>query len=117
MAGAGMAMEIVILAAGMGTRMHSAKPKPLHDLGGKPMLARIVDTARAVSPTRLQVVIGKGADQVREAFAGTDLEFVVQAEQLGTGHAAMQALPQCDPESRVVVLLGDVPLLPTDAPQ
>ena len=113
MAGAGMAMEIVILAAGMGTRMHSAKPKPLHDLGGKPMLARIVDTARAVSPTRLQVVIGKGADQVREAFAGTDLEFVVQAEQLGTGHAAMQALPQCDPESRVVVLLGDVPLLPT----
>lgn len=107
-----MAMEIVILAAGMGSRMHSAKPKPLHELGGKSMLARIVDTARAVSPTRLQVVIGKGGDQVLAAFAGTDLEFVEQAEQLGTGHAAMQALPNCDPDARVVVLLGDVPLLP-----
>ena len=107
-----MAMEIVILAAGMGSRMHSAKPKSLHELGGKSMLARIVDTAHAVSPTRLQVVIGKGSDQVLAAFEGSDLEFVEQAEQLGTAHAAMQALPNCDPAARVVVLLGDVPLLP-----
>ena len=105
-------MEIVILAAGMGTRMHSAKPKPLHELGGKPMLARIVDTARAVAPTRLQVVIGKGGDQVLAAFEGSDIQFVKQAEQLGTGDAAMQALPNCNSAARVVVLLGDVPLLP-----
>ena len=108
-----MAIEIVILAAGMGTRMHSAKPKPLHELGGKSMLARIVDTARSVQPTRLQVVVGEGGDQVRSAFADSNLEFVEQSERLGTGHAAMQALPNCDPEARVVVLLGDVPLLPS----
>ena len=108
-----MAMEIVILAAGMGTRMNSAKPKILHEIAGQSMLGRVVATARSVSPQKIRVVVGKGADQVRAAFAGADdLVFVDQAEQLGTGHAAMQALPDCDPDARVAVLCGDVPLLP-----
>lgn len=110
-----MAMEIVILAAGMGTRMNSAKPKILHEIAGQSMLGRVVATARSVSPQKIRVVVGKGADQVRAAFAGADdLVFVDQAEQLGTGHAAMQALPDCDPDARVAVLCGDVPLLPAE---
>ncbi|EUC21019.1 UDP-N-acetylglucosamine diphosphorylase [Burkholderia sp. BT03] len=80
-------MNIVILAAGTGKRMRSALPKVLHPLAGRPLLAHVIDTARTLNPTRLVVVIGHGADQVREAVAAPDVQFALQEQQLGTGHA------------------------------
>ena len=103
-------MNIVILAAGMGKRMHSALPKVLHPLAGKPLLAHVIDTARALEPTALVVVVGHGAEQVRSAVGGTGIAFAEQAEQLGTGHAVMQALPLLDDAVPTLVLYGDVPL-------
>jgi len=103
-------LEIIILAAGRGTRMRSNLPKVLHPLAGRPLLQHVVDTAAALNPKRTHVVIGHGADQVRDAIAG-DLEFHIQTEQLGTGHAVLQALPHCAPDSTVLVLFGDVPLM------
>lgn len=105
-------MNIVILAAGMGKRMNSRLPKVLQPLAGKPMLRHVVEKARQLNPSRLIVVIGHGADAVRNAFAGeADITFVMQEKQLGTGHALMQALPFCDLTSPTLVLLGDVPLI------
>jgi bifunctional UDP-N-acetylglucosamine pyrophosphorylase/glucosamine-1-phosphate N-acetyltransferase len=103
-------VNIVILAAGKGKRMHSDLPKVLHPLAGRSLLAHVLDTARALSPTRLVVVVGHGADQVRQAVAADDVAFAVQAEQLGTGHAVMQALPLLDASQPTLVLYGDVPL-------
>ncbi|MCW3147746.1 bifunctional UDP-N-acetylglucosamine diphosphorylase/glucosamine-1-phosphate N-acetyltransferase GlmU [Stutzerimonas stutzeri] len=105
-----MSLDIVILAAGQGTRMRSSLPKVLHPVAGKSMLGHVIDTARALKPRSIQVVIGHGAEQVRERLAGSDLNFVVQAEQLGTGHAVAQALPNLSAE-RVLILYGDVPLI------
>ncbi|QYY31849.1 bifunctional UDP-N-acetylglucosamine diphosphorylase/glucosamine-1-phosphate N-acetyltransferase GlmU [Cupriavidus pinatubonensis] len=103
-------MNIVILAAGMGKRMHSDLPKVLHPIAGRPMLAHVIDTARTLSPSRLVVVIGHGAERVREAVAADDVTFAEQDQQLGTGHAVMQALPQLDDNQPTLVLYGDVPL-------
>ncbi|BBU28673.1 bifunctional protein GlmU [Burkholderia sp. THE68] len=103
-------MNIVILAAGMGKRMRSALPKVLHSLAGKPLLAHVIDTARTLSPTRLVVVVGHGADKVREAVGAPDVQFALQDKQLGTGHAVQQALPLLDPSVPTLVLYGDVPL-------
>lgn len=103
-------LEIIILAAGRGTRMHSDLPKVLHPLAGKPLLQHVVDTARELQPTRTHVVVGHGADQVRNGIVG-EIEFHVQHEQLGTGHAVLQALPYCADDSTVLVLFGDVPLM------
>ncbi|EKS69333.1 MULTISPECIES: bifunctional UDP-N-acetylglucosamine diphosphorylase/glucosamine-1-phosphate N-acetyltransferase GlmU [Caballeronia] len=103
-------MNIVILAAGMGKRMRSALPKVLHPLAGKPLLAHVIDTARTLSPTRLVVVVGHGADKVREAVGAPDVQFALQDKQLGTGHAVQQALPLLDPSVPTLVLYGDVPL-------
>jgi bifunctional UDP-N-acetylglucosamine pyrophosphorylase/glucosamine-1-phosphate N-acetyltransferase len=103
-------MNIVILAAGMGKRMHSALPKVLHPLAGKPLLSHVIDTARTLSPTRLVVVVGHGGEAVREAVGAPDVQFAVQAQQLGTGHALAQALPLLDPAVPTLVLYGDVPL-------
>src|SRR5690606_18546992 len=105
-----MSLDIVILAAGQGTRMRSALPKVLHPVAGKAMLGHVIDTARALHPQSIQVVIGHGAERVREQLAADDLNFVLQAEQLGTGHAVAQALPQLSAE-RVLILYGDVPLI------
>lgn len=105
-----MSLEIVILAAGQGTRMRSALPKVLHPVAGKAMLGHVIDTARALNPQRIHVVIGHGADAVRERLAAADLNFVLQEQQLGTGHALAQALPFIQAE-RVLVLYGDVPLI------
>ncbi len=105
-----MSLEVVILAAGQGTRMRSALPKVLHPIAGQPMLAHVIDTARALRPARIHVVVGHGAEAVRERLAADDLNFVLQAEQLGTGHALAQALPFIRAE-RVLVLYGDVPLI------
>ncbi len=105
-----MSLDIVILAAGQGTRMRSALPKVLHPVADKPMLGHVIDTARSLQPQSIQVVIGHGADKVRERLAATDLNFVIQAEQLGTGHAVAQALPQLSADT-VLILYGDVPLI------
>jgi bifunctional UDP-N-acetylglucosamine pyrophosphorylase / glucosamine-1-phosphate N-acetyltransferase len=103
-------MNIVILAAGTGKRMRSALPKVLHPLAGRPLLSHVIDTARTLKPGRLVVVVGHGAEQVREAVAAPDVQFALQAEQLGTGHAVQQALPLLDPSQPTLVLYGDVPL-------
>lgn len=105
-----MSLDIVILAAGQGTRMRSALPKVLHPVAGKSMLGHVIDTARELQPQGIHVVIGHGADTVRERLAGDDLNFVMQTEQLGTGHAVAQALPALTAE-RVLILYGDVPLI------
>ena len=110
-------MNIVILAAGQGKRMHSDLPKVLQPLAGRPMLAHVIDVARATaaqcrSAARIVVVVGHGADAVRGAFAADpDLQFVLQQPQLGTGHAVLQAAPLLQPEVPTLVLYGDVPLV------
>ena len=109
-----MKLEIIILAAGQGTRMRSSLPKVLHTIAGRPMLAHVIDTARALNPAQLHVVIGHGADTVKEAIPGDDLCWVVQEQQLGTGHAVMQALPGVSADSSVLVMYGDVPLIQAD---
>ncbi len=106
-----MTLGIVILAAGQGTRMKSRLPKVLHRLGGRPLLQHVVDTARALDPARIVVVHGHGGEAVRAAIAGDDLHWAEQSEQLGTGHAVAQALPQLEGIDRVLVLYGDVPLI------
>ena len=104
-------LEIIILAAGEGKRMNSARPKVLQPVGGRPMLKHLVDTAFKLSPDRIHVVIGAGGDQVQQALSGHELAWAEQRERLGTGHAAMQALPTVDPAARVLVLPGDMPLV------
>lgn len=106
-----MSLHVVILAAGQGTRMRSALPKVLHTVAGKPMLAHVIDTARALSPEGIHVVIGHGADRVRQTLDAGDLNWVLQSEQLGTGHAVSQALPHISAADQLLVLYGDVPLL------
>ena len=105
------ALSVVILAAGEGKRMKSSIPKVLQPLAGRPLLAHVIDTARALEPRAIHVVYGHGGEQVREAFAAEPLSFTLQAERLGTGHALLQVMPQI-PESHIVlVLYGDVPLI------
>jgi bifunctional UDP-N-acetylglucosamine pyrophosphorylase/glucosamine-1-phosphate N-acetyltransferase len=103
-------MNIVILAAGMGKRMQSDLPKVLHPIAGRPMLAAVVEVARSLSPARIIVVHGHGADAVRAALPDPDMRWALQSPQLGTGHAVMQALDQMDDAVPTLVLYGDVPL-------
>ena len=103
-------LEILILAAGKGTRMRSDLPKVLHKLAGKALLGHVVDTAHALGAAQTCVVYGFGGEAVPQALADDRLTFVLQAEQLGTGHAVMQALPQLDDQGVTLVLYGDVPL-------
>ncbi len=105
-----MSLDIVILAAGQGTRMRSALPKVLHPVAGDSMLGHVIHSARKLSPKRIHVVIGHGAEVVRERLAADDLNFVMQDKQLGTGHAVAQALPELSAEN-VLILYGDVPLI------
>jgi bifunctional UDP-N-acetylglucosamine pyrophosphorylase/glucosamine-1-phosphate N-acetyltransferase len=104
-------LNIVILAAGKGTRMHSNTPKVLHKVGGKPILAHVIACAQVLNPQKIIVVYGYGGETVREAFAQENITWVNQAEQLGTGHAVQQALPHLDADAQTLVLLGDVPLV------
>ncbi|HST27768.1 MAG TPA: bifunctional UDP-N-acetylglucosamine diphosphorylase/glucosamine-1-phosphate N-acetyltransferase GlmU [Rudaea sp.] len=105
-------LHVVILAAGEGKRMHSALPKVLLPLAGRPMLAHVVATARELKPARIHIVFGHRGDAVRAAFAEqSDLGWVHQAEQRGTGHAMQLALAQVPEAARVLVLYGDVPLI------
>lgn len=106
-----MNLEVIILAAGKGTRMRSALPKVLHKLAGRPLLQHVIDTARLLEPHAIHVVYGHGGALVQEAIGDTSLQWVEQAEQLGTGHAVAQSLDRLDDDSIVLVLYGDVPLV------
>ena len=110
-----IALNIVILAAGKGTRMHSNKPKVLHEIGGKPILAHVIACAKALKPQKIIVVYGFGGEVVREAFVHEAIIWVNQAEQLGTGHAVQQALQHLDDNANTLILLGDVPLVDVKA--
>jgi bifunctional UDP-N-acetylglucosamine pyrophosphorylase / glucosamine-1-phosphate N-acetyltransferase len=107
-------LSVVILAAGQGTRMRSALPKVLQPLADRPLLAHVLDTARALAPARLLVVHGHGGEQVQAAFPDPDITWIHQPEQRGTGHAVGLALPASAPADRVLVLYGDVPLVRAD---
>jgi bifunctional UDP-N-acetylglucosamine pyrophosphorylase/glucosamine-1-phosphate N-acetyltransferase len=109
-----MPLSVVILAAGQGTRMQSARPKVIHELAGKPILRHVVDASRALQPAQTIVVIGHGADQVRATMDDGELSFVEQSEQLGTGHALQQCLDTIMPGNDVLVLVGDCPLIGAD---
>jgi bifunctional UDP-N-acetylglucosamine pyrophosphorylase / glucosamine-1-phosphate N-acetyltransferase len=108
-------LNIVILAAGKGTRMHSNTPKVLHEIGGKPILAHVIDCAKALKPQKVIVVYGYGGETVREAFVHENIVWVNQAEQLGTGHAVQQAAPYLDDDANTLIMLGDVPLVDKEA--
>jgi bifunctional UDP-N-acetylglucosamine pyrophosphorylase / glucosamine-1-phosphate N-acetyltransferase len=110
-------LNIVILAAGKGTRMHSNKPKVLHEVAGKPILAHVIVCAKALNPQKIIVVYGFGGEIVREAFAKDNITWVNQAEQHGTGHAVQQAAPHLDADANTLILLGDVPLVNVEACQ
>ena len=107
---AGLGLSIVILAAGQGTRMRSDLPKVLQPLAGRPLLSHVVDCSRKLQPSDICVVYGHGGDTVPTAFDGEGLRWAMQAEQLGTGHAVMQATPEIPDDNRVLILFGDVPL-------
>jgi len=104
-------LSVIILAAGEGKRMKSALPKVLQPLAGRPLLSHVIDTARALEPAAIHVVYGHGGERVREALAGEPVEWTLQAQQLGTGHAVLQAIPKVPDEHTTLVLYGDVPLL------
>ncbi len=106
-----MSLHIVVLAAGQGKRMYSATPKVLHEIGGRPMLARVVETARALNPEAIHVIYGHGGDIIRSALPDLPVNWVHQEKQLGTGHAVLQALSHIPPASLVLVLSADVPLI------
>jgi bifunctional UDP-N-acetylglucosamine pyrophosphorylase/glucosamine-1-phosphate N-acetyltransferase len=106
-----MQLDVIVLAAGLGKRMRSDLPKVLHPLAGRPLLAHVIDAARALAPRKIFVVHGHGADKVRAAFPDSGVDWVLQAKQLGTGHAVLQALPQLSPDANVLILYGDVPLV------
>jgi len=103
-------MNIVILAAGQGKRMHSNLPKVLHPIAGKPLAQHVIDTARQLAPEKLIVVYGHGGEVVRATLSAPDLQWAEQAQQLGTGHALAQAVPQLGDGAQTLVLYGDVPL-------
>jgi bifunctional UDP-N-acetylglucosamine pyrophosphorylase/glucosamine-1-phosphate N-acetyltransferase len=108
-------LHVVILAAGAGKRMKSAKPKVLHPIAGRPMLAHVIETARQLQPAAIHVVYGHGGEAVRAAFAAQpDLLWAEQAHQLGTGHAVQQAMGAIPDAATVLVLYGDVPLIRAD---
>jgi bifunctional UDP-N-acetylglucosamine pyrophosphorylase / glucosamine-1-phosphate N-acetyltransferase len=106
-----MALQVVILAAGQGTRMYSKTPKVLHAIAGQPMLGRVLDAANALKPAGIHVIIGHEGERIQAAFAAHEVNWVWQKEQLGTGHALMQALPHVPEDDLVLVLSADVPLI------
>lgn len=112
-----MSLSVVILAAGQGTRMRSKLPKVLHAIGGQPMLAHVIRIAQSLAPDAMHVVYGHGGEQVRAALSELPVQWVQQQQQLGTGHAVAQALPDIAAEQTVLVLYGDVPLTRADTLQ
>ncbi|MFL0803631.1 MAG: bifunctional UDP-N-acetylglucosamine diphosphorylase/glucosamine-1-phosphate N-acetyltransferase GlmU [Agarilytica sp.] len=110
-------LEITILAAGKGTRMRSNLPKVLHTLAGKPFLQHVLDRAEELGSKSTSVIVGHGAEAVREAVESENINFVEQLEQLGTGHAVLQAVPHLHDDAIVLILYGDVPLIATETLQ
>ena len=106
-----MPLSIVILAAGQGKRMKSDLPKVLQPLAGRPILSHVLDTARQLNADAIHIVYGHGGEQVQKALAAEPVQWVLQAEQLGTGHAVAQAMPAIPDDHDVLILYGDVPLV------
>ena len=106
-----MTLNVVILAAGQGSRMRSDLPKVLHPVGGCPMVAHVIAAANALEPAKIVIVYGHGGDMVKQSITGDNLLWAEQAEQKGTGHAVMMALPYLDADSTTLILYGDVPLI------
>ena len=104
-------LNIVILAAGKGTRMYSNTPKVLHKLAGQPLLQHVINAAKQLKADKIIVVYGFGGDAVPQAFTHEQITWVEQKEQLGTGHAMLQAAPYLDGDANTLILLGDVPLV------
>src|SRR3977135_2503461 len=106
-----MPLSVVILAAGQGKRMNSDLPKVLQPLAGQPLLQHVIDTALELTPANIYVVYGHGGAQVQAALSQENVEWILQAEQLGTGHAVMQAMCVIPDDHTVLVLYGAVPLV------
>lgn len=106
-----MNLEVIVLAAGHGTRMKSRISKVLHPIGGKPMLHRVLETVAALAPARTHVVVNPNNAAIAPDFRGFDVNWVEQPEQLGTGHAVLQALPEVDADHNLLVVYGDCPLV------
>jgi bifunctional UDP-N-acetylglucosamine pyrophosphorylase/glucosamine-1-phosphate N-acetyltransferase len=106
-----MALSVVILAAGKGTRMRSSLPKVLHPIAHKPMVGHVIDAAKALNPGAIHLVYGFGGDQLKQRIDSPELSWVLQSEQLGTGHAVKQAMPAINDSDDVLVLYADVPLI------
>lgn len=108
-------INILILAAGKGKRMHSNKPKVLHKIGGKPILGHVLDCAKSLNPQKIVVVYGYGGEKVQQTFTHENIIWSEQKEQLGTGHAVQQAMSHLDADAITLILLGDVPLVSVTA--
>lgn len=106
-----MRLEVIVLAAGIGSRMRSSLPKVLHSLGGRPLLTHVLESVRELVPMAVHVVYGHGGETVRNALTQPGLNWVAQEEQLGTGHAVQQAMRHVQNDSTVLVVYGDVPLI------
>lgn len=104
-------LSVVILAAGKGTRMYSDLPKVLHKIAGKPMVTHVIDTAKKLSAAQIHLIYGHGADLLKQQLVDEPVNWVFQAEQLGTGHAMQQAAPFFQDDENIVMLYGDVPLI------
>ena len=109
-----MAFSVVVLAAGKGTRMKSSLPKVLHKVGGVPMVQRIINTVRSLGADIIHLVYGHGGDQLKATVVEENLNWCLQAEQLGTGHAVQQAAPHINDDEDVLILVGDAPLIRED---
>ncbi len=107
-------LQVIILAAGKGTRMYSSKPKVLHELAGKPLVQHVVDCARALNAESISLVYGHGGEEVKKTLSDETLIWCEQKEQLGTGHAVQQAMDSISDSANVLILYGDVPLLSKD---
>jgi bifunctional UDP-N-acetylglucosamine pyrophosphorylase/glucosamine-1-phosphate N-acetyltransferase len=106
-----MALSVVVLAAGKGTRMKSALPKVLHPIAGVPMVQRVINTVQQIGADSIHLVYGHGGDQLQQTVQGDNLNWCLQAEQLGTGHAVQQAAPDLNDGDDVLILVGDAPLI------
>ena len=104
-------LSVVILAAGKGTRMYSDLPKVLHPIAGKPMVKHVIDTVKHLNARQINLIYGHGADLLKERLADEPVNWVFQAEQLGTGHAMQQAAPFFADDENIVMLYGDTPLI------